>query len=159
MVNIKVIILSTAIALCVISCQTTKSVSLYDALGKSPGIAAIVEDFINELLNDKLIQHYFEEADLDRFHDKLVEQICQLSGGPCKYSGKSMSKIHSDFKISEAQFNALVENLMIVMDQHQIAVGAQNRLLALLAPMRKDIMTKEPLATSLITISSEQVKQ
>ena len=87
-----------------------------------------------------LYNNHFKEAELDRFHDKLVEQICELSGGPCKYSGKAMKKLHSDFEINEAQFNALVEALMLSMDNNKISVGAQNQLLALLVPMRKDIV-------------------
>jgi hemoglobin len=114
--------------------------ALYVQLGQNEGIKKLVEGFINELLIDKRIAHHFEEAELDRFHDKLVEQICELAGGPCKYSGKEMKKLHSDFEINEGQFNALVEALMLSMDNNKISVGAQNQLLALLVPMRKDIV-------------------
>ena len=114
--------------------------SLYQALGEQAGIAQLVEEFINVLLVDERIQHHFEESDLDRFHDKLVEQICELGGGPCKYTGKAMAKIHNDFDIDDAQFNALVEDLMTAMDNINLPIGTQNRLLALLAPMHKDIV-------------------
>jgi hemoglobin len=124
------------------ACESTtvKEQALYVQLGQTEGIKKLVEDFINELLIDKRIAHHFEEAELDRFHDKLVEQICELSGGPCKYSGKAMKKLHDDFEINEGQFNALVEALMLSMDSNKISVGAQNQLLALLIPMRKDIV-------------------
>jgi hemoglobin len=140
--KIKHILLSGILAITVASCQTINAAdSLYQSLGQEAGIKHIVEDFINELLTDSRISHHFEEADLDRFHDKLVEQLCELSGGPCKYSGKNMKKLHSDFEINEAQFNALVEALMLVMDNNKISVGAQNRLLALLVPMQADIVS------------------
>ncbi len=130
------------LAMILIGCQTPPKNQLYLSLGETVGIARIVEDFINELLVDEQIDFHFEEADLDRFHDKLVEQICQLAGGPCVYSGKSMSKIHADMDISEAHFNVLVEALMQAMDNNQISAGTQNQLLALLVPMRSDIISQ-----------------
>ncbi len=136
------VLMVSALPFLLTACQSTpvKEDALYVQLGQNEGIKKLVEDFINELLIDKRIQHHFEEAELDRFHDKLVEQICELAGGPCKYSGKAMKKLHSDFEINEAQFNALVEALMLSMDNNKISVGAQNQLLALLVPMRKDIV-------------------
>lgn len=122
------------------SCQTPPANSLYLDLGENSGIAKLVEDFINEILVDEHIGFYFEEAELDRFHDKLVEQICHLSGGPCQYTGKTMQKIHTDLDITEAHFNALVEALMKAMDNNHISVSVQNQLLALLVPMRQDIL-------------------
>ena len=123
-------------------CATTNQTTLYQQLGEKPGISKLVEDLINEVLNDNKISQHFEEADLDRTHDKLVEQICQLSDGPCEYTGKTMQEMHKDMIITKGHFNAIVEALMRAMDHNNIAVGAQNQLLSLLAPMHQDIITK-----------------
>ncbi|MFT4929946.1 MAG: hemoglobin [Phenylobacterium sp.] len=138
--NSKKLLPLVLMALISVGCQTPPPNQLYLSLGENAGIARLVEDFINELLIDEHIGFHFEEAELDRFHDKLVEQICQLAGGPCEYTGKTMQKIHTDLDITEAQFNTLVEALMKAMDNNKISVGAQNQLLALLVPLRADII-------------------
>ena len=71
----------------------------------------------------------------------LTDQICQLSGGPCQYEGGDMKSAHADMDITKAHFNALVEVLQAAMAAQGIAFTQQNRLLALLAPMHRDIIT------------------
>lgn len=135
------LILSLMLALSLSGCAVTNT-SLYDQLGQTDGIKRIVEDFINELLVDTRVDHHFEDADLDNFHDRLVEQICELADGPCQYTGKAMKALHENMAIDEAQFNAVAEAMMTALDNSNISVGAQNQLLALLVPMRTDIVTK-----------------
>ncbi len=130
------------LALALSGCQSKPQSLLYDALGADDGVKLIVEDFINEVLYDKRIAHQFNSTDLDNFHDKLVEQICQVSGGPCVYSGKEMKALHQDLNIDQRQFNAVVEALIKAMQNNNVDVATQNRLLNLLAPMHQDIITK-----------------
>jgi truncated hemoglobin YjbI len=74
-------------------------------------------------------------------HDHtLVDQFCEVSGGPCKLQGPSMKQVHEGFEIDRKAFNALVEVLQQVMDAQGIPFSAQNRLLAKLAPMHRDII-------------------
>jgi hemoglobin len=113
---------------------------LYDQLGGEQGVAALVDQFLFNLADDKRINHFFVETNLKRFRAKLIEQFCALSGGPCTYSGDSMQQSHAGMGINHAAFNALVEDLIEAMEHLSIATGAQNRLLALLAPMHKDII-------------------
>ena len=114
---------------------------LYQALGEKAGIARIVADFTNRVVNDARIKEFFKDAELEPFKDSLAEQICALSGGPCTYEGADMRDVHADMKVGKADFNALVEDLQHAMDAHGIAFSQQNRLLALLAPMHRDIIT------------------
>jgi hemoglobin len=83
--------------------------------------------------------HLFADTDIARFRRLLAEQLCQLSGGPCQYSGGTMADSHSDFNITLADFDALVEGLIKVKQRQNISISAQNQLLALLAPMYQDI--------------------
>jgi hemoglobin len=69
-----------------------------------------------------------------------VVQFCQVSGGPCKLAKPDMKKLHSGVDIAMADFNALVEVLQQSMDAQGIPFGVQNRLLARLAPMHRDIV-------------------
>ena len=56
------------------------------------------------------------------------------------YSGDSMADVHAGFELTEADFNALVEDLIAAMEAEQLPVIVQNRLLQRLAPMRADII-------------------
>ena len=75
-----------------------------------------------------------------RVHKLISEQICDVSGGPCDYSGDDMKTSHRNMGVTNADFNALVEHLIAAMEKHDIPVAAQNQLLGLLAPMHGDIV-------------------
>lgn len=114
--------------------------TLYDELGQQQGISQLMEAFILEIAEDERVVHHFENVDIDRFHRMLSEHICDLSGGPCDYSGESMVTVHTGMNISRAEFNAIVEHLMTAMDQQQLPVSTQNRLLAILASFHKEVI-------------------
>ncbi len=115
---------------------------LYQDLGGRPGVGAVVEAFLFRLADDARINHHFAETNVVRFHDKLVELLCELTGGPCTYSGDSMKLTHAGMGIDHADFNAVVENLVEAMSGLGIATGVQNRLLARLAPLHADIIER-----------------
>ena len=116
--------------------------TLYAALGKDEGIRRIVASFVVRVQADPRTAQQFKDADLDRLHKMLGEQFCALSGGPCRYTGDDMKESHAAMKITNAQFNAVAEDLQLAMEEHGVAPSAQNRLLAKLAPMQRDIVTK-----------------
>lgn len=113
---------------------------LYRDLGGEVGVEKIVDTFLDNLANDERIFHFFKDTNIDRFRSKLIEHICSLSGGPCAYTGDSMEKSHGGMHITEAQFNALVEDLELAMEHENVSVSAQNRLLKILAPLRPQII-------------------
>jgi hemoglobin len=116
--------------------------SLYEQLGGPGGVATLVDELIEILATDLRVAPAFANTDIKRFRTKLNEQLCELSGGPCRYTGDSMADAHSGLNITHAQFNALVEDLQLAMDRVAIPEAAQNRLLRLLAPMRGDVVHK-----------------
>jgi hemoglobin len=116
--------------------------TVYQGLGGKDGIRKIVNTFLLIVVEDARIRSTFNDADRKNLADKLVEQFCELSGGPCKYSGKDMKTIHEDLKITHAQFNALAEDLQTAMDRHGIPSRVQNKLIAKLAPMHRDVVTR-----------------
>ncbi len=125
-----------------VGCATPAPDSLYQQLGGQTGITRIVEDMLLRAAADARIKQHFVEVDIVRVRDKLVEQLCELSGGPCTYSGDSMEESHTGLHISRSDFNALVELLQAAMDQQGVPVRAQNQLLAHLAPMRGEIIER-----------------
>lgn len=113
---------------------------LYQQLGAKAGVEQIVDGLLIEIEQDPQIVQHFRDTDIARFRMLLIEQLCELSGGPCKYSGASMAESHTGFQISQADFDNLVVHLMKVMTAQQIPLAAQNRLLAMLAPMYGDVV-------------------
>ena len=114
--------------------------SLYQALGGPDGIHALTDDFVRRLTSDARIAAQFRETNLKRLREKLEEQFCQVSGGGCHYTGDPMREVHQGLRVSEADFNALVEDLQRAMDAQGIPFARQNAFLALLAPMHRDII-------------------
>ena len=120
---------------------TSAPARLYQALGETAGITRLMDDFVNRLIADPRIGSHFKEAKPQPLKDSLARQICQLSGGPCQYTGPDMKTAHGEMDITKPHFHALVEVLQASMDAQGIAFSQQNRLLALLAPMQRDIIT------------------
>lgn len=114
---------------------------LYQALGQKEGIDRFVSDFVDRVYQDARIRDFFKDTKASALKESLAEQFCALSGGPCTYEGADMQDVHLDMKVRKADFNALVEDLQHAMAAHGIAFSQQNRLLALLAPMHRDIIT------------------
>lgn len=113
--------------------------SLYQDLGERSGIASIVEDLLYRIVDDPRIAFQFRGMDVVQFHQNLTDQICELSGGPCTYTGRSMVDVHTGMNVTESQFNALTEHLILAMEQQGVGTGAQNRLLKRLVPLHPEI--------------------
>ena len=120
---------------------TAAPAGLYQALGEKPGITRLMDDFVNRVVKDPRIGGHFKDVKPAALKESLTDQICQLSGGPCKYEGADMKSAHADMDINKGHFNALVEVLQSAMDAQGIPFAQQNRLLALLAPMHRDVIT------------------
>ncbi len=115
---------------------------LYADFGKTEGLVKIMDDFMVNLLADPRTRPAFEKSDQVRIKAQLVVQFCEVLGGPCKYTGKPMMASHAALNVDKTQFNALVEALQNAMDKHQVSFDAQNKLLAKLAPMHREIITR-----------------
>ncbi|WP_409338594.1 group I truncated hemoglobin [Curvibacter cyanobacteriorum] len=124
------------------SSQPADASALYQALGEKSGITQLMDDFVNRLVADPRIADSFKNANLENLKRQLTEQICQVAGGPCQYRGADMASAHADMDIRKSHFNALVEDLQRAMDARSIPFSAQNQLLARLAPMHRDIISK-----------------
>ena len=114
--------------------------ALYQRLGGQSGLVTLMDDFMTRLLADKRMGPFFKDVDHQHVKEQLVAQFCEVSGGPCKLNGPDMKKAHSGFDVTKGDFNALVEVLQQSMDAQGIAFSTQNRLLAKLAPMHREII-------------------
>ncbi len=119
-----------------------KGKSLYERLGKKEAITAVVDEFVARVAADKRINAFFAHTDIAKLKMNLVNQICEASGGPCKYTGRSMKEAHKDMGVSTADFNALVEDLVGALDKFKVGEKEKNELLGVLGPMKSDIVEK-----------------
>jgi hemoglobin len=115
---------------------------LYQAFGAKPGLVKLMDHFMTGLLNDPRTAGFFADSNQARVKMLLVEQFCQEGGGPCTYSGRDMQAAHRNMGVAKSHFNALVEVLQKSMDAQGIPFTEQNKMLARLAPMNRDIIAK-----------------
>jgi hemoglobin len=118
------------------------SSSLYAELGGEKSLTKIVADAIKLWELNPVLAAQFKDSNTDRLEKLLVQQFCALAGGGCKYEGGDMKSVHEKMGVTTAQFNALAEDLQISLTQNGVPSPTQNRLIALLAPMKRDIVTK-----------------
>jgi len=118
------------------------SMTLYQRLGGLNAIQAVVDDFVARVVSDPRINMRFANANIPLLKRRLVDQICQATGGHCSYMGLDMKTAHAGMGITNAEFDALVEDLVATLDKFRVGEAEKNELLALLGPMRKDIVEK-----------------
>src|SRR5688572_12467136 len=114
--------------------------SLYERLGGRMAITAVVNDFVLNVARDKRINRFFANTDIPRLKRLLVQQICAGSGGPCTYEGRSMREAHRGLGVTGPDFDALVEDLVKSLNKFNVPPREQRDLLALLGPMRRDVV-------------------
>lgn len=114
--------------------------SLYQSFGGQNGLVRLMDDFMTRLLADARMRPFFKDADQAALKKQLVLQFCEVSGGPCRRDGPTMKEAHDGMDITRGDFNALVEVLQDSMSAQGVPFAAQNRLLARLAPMHRDIV-------------------
>jgi hemoglobin len=120
------------------------SANLFTSLGGEPAIKAVVKDFVEEeVAKDDRINAFFKNADIPGLEQKLYDQICGAAGGGCTYTGKDMKTAHAGMNIKEADFNALVEDLVKSLDKFHVKDADKQALLGVLGPMKGDIVTAQ----------------
>lgn len=106
------------------------------------GVGRIVDDLVDRAVVDPKLAEIFHASDLQRLRRTLKEQLGYILGAGVDYTGRDMKAAHKDQGINTAEFNLLVELLQKAMDKEGVAFRAQNQLLAKLAPMKRDVVTR-----------------
>jgi hemoglobin len=141
-INLKSLSAIATLALASLAPAHAADDATYRGLGGQQGIKAIVATLVPLILADPRIKDSFSESDMKHVAMRLEEQFCVLAGGPCKYDGEPMKETHGGLKVTNAQFNAMAEDLQIAMERHGVPSSVQNKLVARLAPMQRDIVTR-----------------
>jgi len=119
-----------------------QSRTLYNRLGGYDSILAVVDEAIKNIAADKRINKFFANANIPRLRRQLADQICVAAGGPCIYTGRDMKSAHAGMGVRSSDFNALVQDLGKALNKFKVPAREQKELVALLAPTKKDIVTR-----------------
>ena len=136
------LIISAVLLIGLSGCASQPKSSLYQQLGAEQGIEHIVDAFIKRIAKDKAILPYFAKSSVSHFRAGFITHMCDISGGPCEYTGDSMIDIHTGMNINEADFNRVVELLVLAMEDAGVSYREQNLLLAKLAPIRGEVIKR-----------------
>jgi hemoglobin len=122
--------------------QPEKPASLYDRLGGKPAITAVVDQFVANIAADSRINQRFAKTDIPKLKGHLVDQICEATGGPCKYAGRDMVTTHKGMNVTQGEFDATGQALAAALDKFNVPAAEKNQLLAAIGGMRNDIVGK-----------------
>ncbi|MBV8500716.1 MAG: group 1 truncated hemoglobin [Paucibacter sp.] len=114
--------------------------TLYARLGGEPTVSKVITRTIERAAHDPRTQRSFDGVKLATVEASIVQQICSISGGGCKYEGETMARAHQSLNIRASEFDALVDMLREEFDAAGVSAGAKNELLKQLAPMKRDIV-------------------
>jgi hemoglobin len=131
------------LAIILASCGGIKPIradELLDAFGGKAGLVRLADRVVDRVLADDRIKQRFARTNLPRLRRLLAEQFCAQLGGGCVYTGRDMAESHQHLDLKDREFNALVEDLQLAMDDEHIDFADQNKLIARLAPMKRDII-------------------
>ena len=129
-----------------IACATAESPgtkmtdSLYNRLGGKPAIVKVIDEFVGNVAKDERVNGRFATTDIPRFKGHMVDQVCAATGGPCTYSGRDMVTTHKGMGITNAEFSAVVQDLVDALNTLKVPKAEQKELLGLLGPMKSDIV-------------------
>jgi len=121
--------------------------SLFERLGGKGAITAVVEDFRDRCGGDSRINAKFARTDMARLTSMLIDQVSEATGGPAKYAARDMKTAHADMRVTTGEFNALVEDLVATLNKFGVGKPEQDELLAILGPLRSDIVEVDSTVT------------
>ena len=121
--------------------------SLYQRLGGSGAIVAVVDDFVARCAADSRINQKFARTDVPRLKKMLVDQVTTATGGPATYAGRTMKETHEGMGVTAGEFDALVGNLVATLDRFSVPAAEQQELLGVLGSLRGDIVEAESAET------------
>lgn len=137
-----------AFALCLITASTETvraQASLFERLGGQPAVSAVTSGLVDRILDDTRVNAWFARAassaeNRAAYKAKLYEFVCEATGGPCKYTGMDMTTAHRGRKVTSAAFDAVVEDLVAVLDGLRVPEREKKELLGLLGPLKSSIV-------------------
>jgi hemoglobin len=123
--------------------MTTQTKSLYDRLGGIDAINALTESWVARVGGDDRANKKFARTDIARLKKEVIDQLCEATGGPCTYTGRSMRETHDGMKTTAGEFEVVMQHLDATLDELNVPKSEHDELVGLLRPMRGDIVEVE----------------
>jgi hemoglobin len=123
--------------------MTTQMRSLYDRLGGGDTINALTESWVGRVGGDDRANGKFVRTDIARLKKEVADQLCEVTGGPCVYTGRSMRDTHAGMKTTAGEFDVVMQHLGAALGELNVPKTEQDELAELLWPMRDDIVEVE----------------
>jgi hemoglobin len=121
--------------------SSAHAATLYEQLGGMERISRFTATMIDLSVADPRTAEKFDNSNLDRLKRVIAQHLCTVADGPCTYT-RSLRGSHVQLELTQRHFYAVVENLQTAMDREGIPFRVQNRLLARLAPMIREVVTR-----------------
>jgi len=131
--------------------QPAEKPSLYDRLGSVYSIATVVDDLIDRVMVDPRLNanplvdeahHRFPPAG---FKYLVTEMVCWATGGPQKYTGRSMADSHAHLKITSEEWEAFLDDFQQTLDKFAVPAEEQAEVKAIVNSTRSDIVVDSAL--------------
>ena len=118
--------------------------SLFDRLGGSSGITALVEDIVAIHMENPVIRArfrpYLETDKLAMTKKHLCAFLEAGSDGPAQYTGRSMGDAHRGMNVSEVEYVAALDDILAALRKHAIDEQTQKDVLAIAYSLKGDIL-------------------
>ena len=130
----------------------SKKPSLYERLGGIYAIAAVVDTFIDRIMVDPilnanpLVDEAHHRVSKAGFKYLVTELVGQVTGGPQRYTGRTMMDSHKHLNITSAEWDVFAAHFKAVLDQYKVPAAEQQELFAIVGSTRPDIVVKDPVA-------------
>jgi hemoglobin len=136
----------TLVANSLVQAQATGAApAFYKRLGGYDAIAAVTDDFLGRLAGDKQMSRFFVGVSADslrKLRQHVVDQLCEATGGPCYYFGRSMKTVHAGLGITESDWQLAVKHLTATLDRFKVAEKERGEVLTLFSSLKSDIVEK-----------------
>lgn len=123
--------------------MTTQTTSLYDRLGGLDAITALTESWVARVGGDDRANQKFARTDIPRLMKEVIDQLCEATGGPCTYTGRTMKETHDGMAVTAGEFDVVMQHLDATLDELNVPKTDRDELVALIMPMRADIVEVE----------------
>lgn len=131
------------------SAQQTGMKPLYERLGGLKGITVVVDDFINRLVSNKqlnmnpAINAGRKNSPAPYLKFQVSQLICELAGGPCKYTGLAMKESHAHLNISEKEWDVMAKEFQKTLNKFKVPAAEQKELFDMVGKTKADIVVRK----------------
>jgi len=113
---------------------------IYERIGYQSGVETVVDQFLANVGGDERVNGRFADTDMAQLRGHLIDQVCEATGGPCTYKGKSMPEAHAGMGITEAEFAIIAGHFAAAMEQAGVNAADHAAIMGVLSAMQNDIV-------------------